>query len=70
MKMVIHVSKDSTGRHWAIRSFESMGADHAPKGNVFSLTQEDNENVATFEQRVRDEAARRKLGYIERLSIE
>ena len=67
MEMVIKVGKDSGGKYWAGRSFESLGSDVTLPGHVFTLKQNEGESIPDFEARVRQEARRRGIKHVERL---
>jgi hypothetical protein len=66
-KMVIQVGKDGSGKHFASRSFEGLGSNIVFSGNVFTLKQNEDESIQGFEERVRQEARRHKIKYVERL---
>lgn len=66
-KLIIRVGSGGDGQYFASRSFAGMDINFDPRGMVFKLMQNDDEDMPAFEERVRQEARRRGISHVHRL---
>ncbi|MBR9703273.1 hypothetical protein GOV10_04505 [Candidatus Woesearchaeota archaeon] len=66
--VVIHVGKDSRGKHFALRTFENMEINSSfMNDKIFTVKQKLDESLEDFYTRTKEEARKHGIDHVERL---